>query len=192
MPECPRRKRFQIHLSTAIVMMFAGEGFFVRTWIGARRLGHAPRGEGAQDPRHGGDRRSAHDRVVVTATRTESPAVDSLFLTLLALGIGSGLRQWIVNGGAITTNDPDVAERVRILRFHGSKEKKNFEAVGYNSRLDEIQAAVLRVKLPRLAAWSRAAWARQAASASSAATVRPSPCCSPRSTGGATCSSTPT
>ena len=44
-------------------------------------------------------------------------------------------------------------ERVRALRFHGSRDKQTFEYVGYNSRLDEIQAAILRVLLPRIDAW---------------------------------------
>ena len=57
------------------------------------------------------------------------------------------------DGGAITTNDPGLAERVQALRFHGSRDKRNFEYVGYNSRLDEIQAAILRVLLPHLDAW---------------------------------------
>jgi dTDP-4-amino-4,6-dideoxygalactose transaminase len=59
------------------------------------------------------------------------------------------------DGGLVTTDDDDVAERVRLLRFHGSKAKKQFELVGYNSRLDELQAAVLRVFLPRLEEWNR-------------------------------------
>lgn len=58
------------------------------------------------------------------------------------------------DGGAITTADPEIAERARQLRFHGSRDKQTFEAVGYNSRLDAIQAAVLRVQLPHLDAWS--------------------------------------
>jgi dTDP-3-amino-3,4,6-trideoxy-alpha-D-glucose transaminase len=57
------------------------------------------------------------------------------------------------DGGAITTDDPELAERVRSLRFHGSRDKQNFEYVGYNSRLDEIQAAILRVLLPHIDAW---------------------------------------
>ena len=59
------------------------------------------------------------------------------------------------DGGLVTTDDDEVAERVRLLRFHGSKAKKEFELVGYNSRLDEIQAAVLRVFLPHLEEWNR-------------------------------------
>ncbi|HXB15325.1 MAG TPA: DegT/DnrJ/EryC1/StrS family aminotransferase [Solirubrobacteraceae bacterium] len=54
------------------------------------------------------------------------------------------------DGGMITTMDREVAERVRLLRFHGSRDKVTYEQVGYNSRLDEIQAAILRVQLPRL------------------------------------------
>ncbi len=54
------------------------------------------------------------------------------------------------DGGAITTNDEQIAERVRTLRFHGSRDKVTYEQVGYNSRLDELQAAVLRVQLPHL------------------------------------------
>jgi dTDP-3-amino-3,4,6-trideoxy-alpha-D-glucose transaminase len=58
------------------------------------------------------------------------------------------------DGGAIATNDDDVAERARVLRFHGSTDKSTFTAVGYNSRLDEMQAAVLRVLLPELDGWN--------------------------------------
>jgi dTDP-4-amino-4,6-dideoxygalactose transaminase len=58
------------------------------------------------------------------------------------------------DGGAITTSDPDIAERARTLRFHGSHDKVAYEQVGYNSRLDELQAALLRVQLPHLDAWA--------------------------------------
>lgn len=58
------------------------------------------------------------------------------------------------DGGAITTDNDGYAERVRALRFHGSHDKQSFEYVGYNSRLDEIQAAVLRVLLPELDDWT--------------------------------------
>jgi dTDP-3-amino-3,4,6-trideoxy-alpha-D-glucose transaminase len=58
------------------------------------------------------------------------------------------------DGGAIATNDDELAERMQMLRFHGSKDKTTFTDVGYNSRLDELQAAVLRVLLPELDAWT--------------------------------------
>jgi len=57
------------------------------------------------------------------------------------------------DGGAVVTDDDEVAALARSLRFHGSRDKETFEHVGYNSRLDEIQAAVLRVLLPHLDAW---------------------------------------
>jgi dTDP-4-amino-4,6-dideoxygalactose transaminase len=60
------------------------------------------------------------------------------------------------DGGAIATSDPDVAERARRLRFHGSTDKVTYTEVGYNSRLDELQAAVLRVLLPELDGWNAA------------------------------------
>jgi len=58
------------------------------------------------------------------------------------------------DGGGIVTNDAAVAERVRILRNYGSKQKYNHIEKGQNSRLDEIQAAVLRVKLRHLEQWN--------------------------------------
>jgi dTDP-4-amino-4,6-dideoxygalactose transaminase len=57
------------------------------------------------------------------------------------------------DGGAITTDDDEIAELARTLRFHGSRDKRSFEYVGYNSRLDEVQAAILRVLLPELDGW---------------------------------------
>jgi dTDP-4-amino-4,6-dideoxygalactose transaminase len=57
------------------------------------------------------------------------------------------------DGGAITTGDDELADRVRMLRFHGSRDKQTFELVGHNSRLDELQEAILRVQLPHLDAW---------------------------------------
>jgi dTDP-4-amino-4,6-dideoxygalactose transaminase len=58
------------------------------------------------------------------------------------------------DAGAITTNDAEVADRVRVLRNYGSRVKYVNEVQGYNSRLDEIQAAVLRVKLPYVDPWN--------------------------------------
>ena len=60
------------------------------------------------------------------------------------------------DGGLVGCLDDDVAERVRMLRFHGSRDKKTFELVGTNSRLDAVQAAMLRVFLPRLTGWNTA------------------------------------
>jgi dTDP-3-amino-3,4,6-trideoxy-alpha-D-glucose transaminase len=59
------------------------------------------------------------------------------------------------DGGAITTSDAELAERVRVLRFHGSHDKVSYQEVGYNSRLDELQAAILRVELPHLDGWAQ-------------------------------------
>lgn len=58
------------------------------------------------------------------------------------------------DGGLVACTDDAVAERVRMLRFHGSRDKKTFELIGTNSRLDAVQAAALRVFLPRLAGWN--------------------------------------
>lgn len=60
------------------------------------------------------------------------------------------------DGGLVAARDPELAERVRMLRFHGSKAKQTFEYVGYNSRLDEIQAAALRIFLRELDGWTAA------------------------------------
>jgi dTDP-4-amino-4,6-dideoxygalactose transaminase len=60
------------------------------------------------------------------------------------------------DGGLVTSLDDEVAERVRMLRFHGSRDKQTFELVGTNSRLDAVQAAMLRVFLPRLQGWNEA------------------------------------
>ncbi len=62
----------------------------------------------------------------------------------------------IGDGGLIAVRDEELAERIRMLRFHGSKAKKTFEYVGYNSRLDEIQAAALRIFLRELDGWTAA------------------------------------
>src|SRR5215472_10558167 len=69
------------------------------------------------------------------------------------------------DGGLVATDDEELADRVQLLSFHGSRDKTDFDAVGYNSRLDELQAAFLRIFLPELAGWNegrRAAAARYA------------------------------
>jgi dTDP-4-amino-4,6-dideoxygalactose transaminase len=57
-------------------------------------------------------------------------------------------------GGATTTNDEAIAKQVRMLRDHGQSKKYYHDMEGYNGRLDSIQAAILRVKLPHLADWN--------------------------------------
>jgi dTDP-3-amino-3,4,6-trideoxy-alpha-D-glucose transaminase len=71
----------------------------------------------------------------------------SFFPTKNLFGLG--------DGGLIAVNDAELGARIRMLRFHGSRAKKDFELIGYNSRLDAIQAAALRIFLPRLDEWTR-------------------------------------
>jgi dTDP-4-amino-4,6-dideoxygalactose transaminase len=59
------------------------------------------------------------------------------------------------DAGMVTTNDSELSERVRMLRVHGSREKYLHEMVGLNSRLDALQAAVLKVKLNYLEDWTK-------------------------------------
>ncbi|MFL0362264.1 DegT/DnrJ/EryC1/StrS family aminotransferase [Pseudobacillus sp. 179-B 2D1 NHS] len=58
------------------------------------------------------------------------------------------------DGGMIVTNDEELAEKARVIRVHGSKPKYYHHVLGYNSRLDEMQAAILNVKFPYLDKWS--------------------------------------
>ncbi len=87
------------------------------------------------------------------------------------------------DGGLVACLDDAVAERVRMLRFHGSRDKQTFELVGTNSRLDAIQAAALRVFLPHLRAGTRGGAPAQPGTPSSASAASSS--C--RSTSRATC-----
>ncbi len=58
------------------------------------------------------------------------------------------------DGGLVATSDAEIADRVRVLRFHGSRDKETFELIGYNSRLDELQATALRLFLERIDIWN--------------------------------------
>ncbi len=57
------------------------------------------------------------------------------------------------DGGALTTNDPGIAEKIRLLRDHGQKTKREIVCYGWNSRLDNLQAAILNVKMNYLKSW---------------------------------------
>jgi dTDP-4-amino-4,6-dideoxygalactose transaminase len=72
----------------------------------------------------------------------------SFFPTKNLFGLG--------DGGLVAANDRELADRVRLLRFHGSRDKQDFQLVGYNSRLDELQAAALRLFLTQLDVWNAA------------------------------------
>lgn len=58
------------------------------------------------------------------------------------------------DGGMLTTSDPAFADRLRVLHLHGGRSKYEYEVIGMNSRLDALQAAVLRVKLRHLDSWA--------------------------------------
>ena len=59
------------------------------------------------------------------------------------------------DGGLVATSDEELADRVSVLAFHGSRDKTDFDFVGYNSRLDELQAGFLRIFLTHLDEWNR-------------------------------------
>ncbi len=59
------------------------------------------------------------------------------------------------DAGMIITNNDEVAEKMRVIRVHGSKPKYHHHILGYNSRLDELQAAILNVKFPHLTDWNK-------------------------------------
>lgn len=58
------------------------------------------------------------------------------------------------DGGLVTGHDPEIVQLARELRFHGSKDKVTFDRIGFNSRLDELQAAILRLELGVIDAWN--------------------------------------
>ena len=80
--------------------------------------------------------------------RTGVASTFSFYPTKNLFGLG--------DGGLIAVREEELAERIRMLRFHGSKAKTTFEYVGYNSRLDEVQAAALRIFLRELPRWTAA------------------------------------
>jgi dTDP-4-amino-4,6-dideoxygalactose transaminase len=59
------------------------------------------------------------------------------------------------DGGLVATSDEELADRVKVLAFHGSRDKVDFDFVGYNSRLDELQAGMLRIFIEQLDGWNR-------------------------------------
>jgi dTDP-4-amino-4,6-dideoxygalactose transaminase len=79
--------------------------------------------------------------------RTGVASTFSFYPTKNLFGLG--------DGGLVAVTDEKIGDRVRMLRFHGSRDKVDFQYVGYNSRLDELQAAALRVFLRHLDEWTR-------------------------------------
>ena len=79
--------------------------------------------------------------------RTGVASTFSFYPTKNLFGLG--------DGGLVAVTDAELEERIRMLRFHGSRDKVDFQLVGYNSRLDEVQAAALRVFLRKLDEWTR-------------------------------------
>ena len=79
--------------------------------------------------------------------RTGAASTFSFYPTKNLFGLG--------DGGLIAVDGAELEERIRLLRFHGSRDKVDFQHIGYNSRLDELQAAALRVFLRRLPAWTQ-------------------------------------
>ena len=81
--------------------------------------------------------------------RTGAASTFSFYPTKNLFGLG--------DGGLVAVTDAELGERVRMLRFHGSRDKVDFHFVGYNSRLDEIQAAALRLFLQHIDEWNATA-----------------------------------
>jgi dTDP-4-amino-4,6-dideoxygalactose transaminase len=79
--------------------------------------------------------------------RTGVASTFSFYPTKNLFGLG--------DGGLVAVTDLELGDRIRMLRFHGSRDKVDFQLVGYNSRLDELQAAALRIFLRKLDEWTR-------------------------------------
>jgi dTDP-4-amino-4,6-dideoxygalactose transaminase len=78
--------------------------------------------------------------------RTGAASTFSFYPTKNLFGLG--------DGGLVAVNDRELGEKIRMLRFHGSRDKVDFHFVGYNSRLDELQASALRLFLRELPRWT--------------------------------------
>src|SRR3990170_1887748 len=101
---------------------------------------------------------------VVTAANTFVATVEAIAQVGARPGLADGTPDPAKNLGAygdagiVATNDDQIAQSVRRLRNHGGVERHQHDMVGQNSRLDELQAGILRVKLPYLDAWNERRW----------------------------------
>ena len=110
------------------------------------------------------------DSILETGARRELPVVEDACQAIGATHSGRGAGSMgaagafsffpsknlgaFGDGGVVTTGDDALAARLRMLRMHGERERYKHQEIGWNSRLDALQAAILRVKLPHLDAWS--------------------------------------